>query len=146
MIGLLALIFWQFVPKPEVQVIYQPWFMDQVQHDNVKSLSIQGNELKGELRKETPYTPSPGSSTQVLVKKFYTYIPSEELIAPLCERLTRNGENSPEVVRIEGNPQNQATGLAWIILLLPTFVILGLIWLMMRRARINSMAGFSAAS
>jgi cell division protease FtsH len=132
-IGLLALIFWHFVPKQEEQVTYYPWFMEQVQNENVKSISIQGNEIRGELRKETSYSPSPGTSKPV--RRFYVYIPSEELIAPLCERLTKGSENDPEVVRIEGNPPNQAGGLAWIILLLPTFVILGLIWLMMRRAR-----------
>ena len=38
-------------------------------------------------------------------------------------------------LKIEAIPPNQANGLAWIMLLLPTFVILGLIYFMMRRAR-----------
>ncbi len=133
-IGLLALIFWHFVPKQEIQVTYYPWFMEQVQHENVKCVSISGNEIRGELRKQATYSQSPGA-TPTPVLRFYTYIPSEELIAPLVERLTRGSEKETEVVRIEGNPPNQAGGLAWIMLLLPTFVILGLIWLMMRRAR-----------
>ncbi len=133
-IGLLALIFWHFVPKQEVQVLYYPWFWEQVQNDNVKSVSIQGNEVRGELRKETTYSPSPGA-TPTPVRKFFTYIPSEALIGPLYDRLTRDAEKGPEIVRVEGNPPNQAGGLAWILFLLPTFVILGVIYLMMRRAR-----------
>ncbi|MGC8639953.1 MAG: ATP-dependent zinc metalloprotease FtsH, partial [Isosphaeraceae bacterium] len=38
-------------------------------------------------------------------------------------------------VRIETNPANSASGLVWLMLLLPTFLILGFIYLMMRRAR-----------
>ena len=70
------------------------------------------------------------------MRKFVTYIPSEELIKPLYEKLSApRGGKDTEVVRIEGNPPNSAGGLAWIMLLLPMFVVLGLIYLMMRRAR-----------
>jgi cell division protease FtsH len=133
-IGLLALIFWQFVPKQEVQVLYYPWFEEQVKNQNIKSISIQGNEIRGELRKQVPYSHSSGA-TPIPVQRFYTYMPSEELIPALYERLVGAGEKSAEIIRIEGNPQNQAGGLAWILFLLPTFVILGVIYLMMRRAR-----------
>ena len=132
-IGLLALIFWQFVPKQEIPVQYYPWFVEQVKNENLKSISIQGNELRGELRRETPYNSSSGTS--VPVRRFYTYIPSEELIAPLCEKLTHGNEKDTEIVRIEGNPPNPGGGLAWIVFLVPMFVILGVIYLMMRRAR-----------
>ena len=49
LIGVLGLIFWQFVPKSEIQVLYYPWFIEQVQAGNIKSLTIQGNELRGTL-------------------------------------------------------------------------------------------------
>ena len=134
-IGLLALIFWQFVPKQETPVTYNPWFMDQVENKNIKSISIQGNEIRGELRKEVTYTQSPGT-TPIPVRKFIVYVPSEELIKPLCEKLAPSpGGNDTEIVKIEGNPPNSAGGLAWIMLLLPMFVVLGLIYIMMRRAR-----------
>ncbi len=45
------------------------------------------------------------------------------------------GKKTVEPARIDAQPPNSASGLAWIMLLLPTFVILGLIYLMMRRAR-----------
>ena len=31
------------MPKPETPVDYNPWFLDQVESDNIKSLSIHGN-------------------------------------------------------------------------------------------------------
>ncbi len=79
--------------------------------------------------------------TAIKIRKFFTYAPSEASIYPLELELRKNDERrdaktgAVERVRIEGNPPNQATGMAWIILLLPTFVILGFIYLMMRRAR-----------
>ena len=32
-------------------VLYYPWFYEQVQADNIKSITIQGDEIRGELRK-----------------------------------------------------------------------------------------------
>ena len=57
-----GLIFYQFVPKTETSVRYYPWFYDQVQADNIKSISIQTPEIRGELRKEQPYQSSPQSA------------------------------------------------------------------------------------
>ena len=125
-IGLLALIFWQFVPKQEVQVLYYPWFEEQVSSGNIKSILVQGTEIRGELRKAVPYSPSPGT-TPVTVGKFFTYVPSEALIPPLYERLTKEAEKRAEVAHIDGSPPNPGNGLAWILFLLPTFVVLGVI-------------------
>ncbi len=140
MLGGFGLIFWQFVPKNEIQVVYNPWFLDQVKKNNIKAISFQGVEIRGELRTSESYSASP-SMTPLKVRKFYTYAPSEASIFPLELELRKNDERrdantgAVERVRIEGNAPNQATGLAWIMLLLPTFVILGFIYLMMRRAR-----------
>lgn len=128
LIGGFALIFWQFVPKTEVLVDYNPWLLEQVKKNNIKTISFQGVEIRGELRSEEPYNDGP-SMPLTKVKKFYTYAPSEASIYPLELELRKNA------VRIVGSPPNQATGLAWIMLLLPTFVILGFIYLMMRRGR-----------
>ena len=54
-----GLIFYQFVPKAETSVGYYPWFYEQVQADNIKSISIQGTEIRGELRKDQPYQSAP---------------------------------------------------------------------------------------
>src|SRR5215468_8239939 len=67
-----GLIFWQFAPKNEVLVSYSPFFTDQVDQGNIKSLAIQGLEVHGELRKEQQYHP-PSSSALLTVKKFYTF-------------------------------------------------------------------------
>ena len=53
-----ALIFWQLSSKPETSVSYSPFFLDQVEKDNIKSLSIQGGEARGELRKKELYPSS----------------------------------------------------------------------------------------
>jgi cell division protease FtsH len=136
-IGLLALIFWQYVPKTEVQVLYHPWFIEQVENDNIKSISFQGNEFRGVLRHPQPYVTPTGASTVVL--RFYTYAPSEDLIRPVVERLQEHAkkaeEKGVELVKIEGSRPNTASGLAWVMLLMPTLLILAIIWLMLRRAR-----------
>ncbi|MGO9468420.1 MAG: ATP-dependent zinc metalloprotease FtsH [Isosphaeraceae bacterium] len=140
LIGGFALIFWQFVPKTEIQVLYYPWFVDQVDSANIKSISIQGNELRGELRKEMHFV-NPSTLTTTLVRKFITNAPSEASVGPIVERLIQNDKKIQaegkklEPTRIDPQPLNSASGLAWIMLLLPTFVILGFIYLMMRRAR-----------
>jgi cell division protease FtsH len=142
LVGLFALIFWQFVPKTEVQVQYSPWFVEQVKKDNIKSIAFQGIEIRGELREKQPYQNQPGTgSTRVDVTRFLTYAPSEEMIKVIVEDLEKINEKKvaekkiDEAVRIEGNPPNVNNNLAWIVLLAPTLVILGFIYLMMRRAR-----------
>ena len=55
LIGGFAIIFWQFMPKPETAVDYNPWFLDQVESDNIKKISIQANEVRGEVRQARPY-------------------------------------------------------------------------------------------
>src|SRR4051794_39848465 len=135
LIGGFAIIFWQFMPKPETPVDYNPWFLDQVDSDNIKKLSIQGSEVRGELRKDQPYQSSTSTSS-VPVRRFITYFPSEESIQPVIKQLRdANGKKTTDPVRIETNPANQASGLVWLMLLLPTFLILGIFYLMMRRAR-----------
>src|SRR5512135_3291800 len=130
-----GLIFWQFKPTNEVNVSYSPWFLDQVDSDNIKSLSIQGIEVRGELRKEQPYKP-PAAATVQQVKRFYTYFPSEKSIDLVQEKLrTMKRPPGAEEPRIETSPPQAANSLVWITLLLPTFIIVGLIYFMMRRAR-----------
>ena len=133
LIGGFAIIFWQFMPKPETAVDYSPWFLDQVESDNIKKLSIQANEVRGELRQDKPYQ-SGVTPTSVQVHRFITYFPAEQSIEPVLQKL-RNNNKTSDPVHIETNPANTANGLVWLMLLLPTFLILGLVYLMMRRAR-----------
>ena len=130
-----GLIFWILKPTNEVQVAYHPWFTDQVKKGNIKSISVQGTELRGELRSPKPYRSS-ATSPPVNVTKFYLYFPSEAAVQPAIDDVKKySNTDKNDEVRIEANPPNTANGLVWITLLLPTFVIVGLIYFMMRRAR-----------
>ncbi|MDR3622243.1 MAG: ATP-dependent zinc metalloprotease FtsH [Paludisphaera borealis] len=140
LIGGFAIIFWQFKPKPETPVVYSPWFLDQVDQDNIKSLAILGTEARGELRDPQPYQ-STSSTNSVPIKTFITNFPTEQSIDPIVQKL-REGKPKDGVkkathdpVRIDVSPANTPNGLVWLMLLLPTFLILGFIYLMMRRAR-----------
>ena len=129
-----GLIFWIYKPTNEVQVAYHPWFTDQVKKGNIKSISVQGTELHGELRSPRDYRASPTSTVQV--KKFYLYFPTEAAVQPAIDSIEKHSNTDKnDEVRIEAVPPNTANSLVWITLLLPTFVIVGLIYFMMRRAR-----------
>ncbi len=153
-IGLLALIFWHFVPKTEVEVPYFPWFTEQVDKGNIKSVSIQGNEIRGELiqdeRLQPPLRLDRAGDPVLYVCSIRGDDPSRSWIVSRRRRARRprvpakdecacsggrGEEEGDSPLRIMAAPPNQAGGLAWIMLLLPTVFVLGLIWLMMRRAR-----------
>ncbi|QEH37529.1 ATP-dependent zinc metalloprotease FtsH [Aquisphaera giovannonii] len=135
LIGAFAIIFIFWVPKPETTVDYNPWFLDQVEANNIKRITIQANEIRGELRAETPYLPSGSSTSSVKVNRFLTYAPTDQALDATVNRLRGFGKDGKDPVAIEGSPINGANGLVWIMLLLPTFLILGIFYLMMRRAR-----------
>ncbi|HEV3162625.1 MAG TPA: ATP-dependent zinc metalloprotease FtsH [Isosphaeraceae bacterium] len=135
LIAIIVLIVWLGSPKGEVQVSYSPWFLDQVQNDNIETISIQGVEARGKLRAPREYKPPKEKKSQV-VTEFLVYFPTEESIDPIVQKL-RSLEPKPpnqKVVVETGLPQS-ATGLVWLTLLLPTFLILGVFYWMMRRAR-----------
>ncbi len=135
LIAAFVLIFYQFGPKSEVPVNYQPWFIEQAKAGNIKSLAVQSTEIRGELRKETKYQP-PSNTAAVPVKRFYTNLPSEDSTRPLLDKIQEWAAAAhKEPVRVDISPLNQPGTIVWITFLLPTFVILGLIYFMMRRAR-----------
>ena len=136
-----GLIFYQFVPKAETSVRYYPWFYDQVQADNIKSISIQTPEIRGELRKDQPYQSSP-QQTAVIVKRFVTNAPSEASIDTIVQKLIELNERksaeekkSGELINIDPQPPTSANGLLWMMLFLPAFIILVFVYLFVRRAR-----------
>ncbi len=133
----MALLFYLIIPRPDVPVEYYPWFLAQVDADNIKSLSIDGNTIRGELRRDHPYT-NQSTKTITTVRKFLTYAPADNSIEPMVRKVIENNakhDKLDEATLIEGNPPNSASGLIWILMILPTVVILVFIWLMMRRAR-----------
>ncbi|MGE3818942.1 MAG: ATP-dependent zinc metalloprotease FtsH [Isosphaeraceae bacterium] len=130
-----GLIFWQFSPKNEVQVSYSPWFLDQVEAGNVASLSIEGMTGHGVLRNKQKYLPA-NSQTLLNVEKFSVHFATEQSIDSVIEKLRKqSAESKAEPVRIDPSPQQTPSSLVWITLLLPTIVVIGLIYVMMRRAR-----------
>src|SRR3954449_10681899 len=108
-----GLIFWQFAPKNEVSVSYSPWFLDQVDAGNIKSLSLQGLEVRGELRRKMEYQ-APSSGVSQPVTRFITYFPSEPSIDTVVNKLRdqeekekqklKPGEEPVPPVRIDPSP------------------------------------------
>ena len=86
-----------------------------------------------------PTYETPGTRTTVKVTKFITYFPSEEPINDAVKdklKRPRQAASRKEPVRDRGPARRRRpTACVWITLLLPTFVIVGLIYFMMRRAR-----------
>jgi cell division protease FtsH len=139
-LGLVFVVYYFPFFRSEAEVSYA-WFLDQVDADNVKSLSISGTEVKGELRQKAQYHPQKVSTPKVITY-FLTYFPSELSIQPVITTLrseTRKDKDGKTVrrdyTRIETTAPPSVSSFVVITFLLPTFLILGLIWIMMRRAR-----------
>jgi cell division protease FtsH len=129
----LIFLFWNMTLRKD-EVSYD-WFLGQVARDNVKKLTIDGAQVRGELRTPAKYDVSDDRSVEMQV--FTTHFPSEEQIQPVLDTLmSHKAEGSKRrPVKIEVNPPQAATSLIWITILLPTFLFIGLIYFMMRRAR-----------
>ena len=142
LLGGFGLIFYQFVPKAETAVQYYPWFYEQVQADNIKSISPQGLDLHGELRKEQFYQSAP-NQPQVSVKRFVTNAPSEASVDAVVQKLIElDAKRTPEEkkggdgTRIDPQPATSAAnGLLWMVVFFPAFIILIILYLFVRRAR-----------
>ncbi len=141
LLGGFGLIFYQFVPKAETSVGYYPWFYEQVQNDNIRSILPQGTEIRGELRKEQDYQSAPNQQPQK-VKRFFTIAPSEASTETILQTLIQRDKNrtpeekkAGEGVRIDPQPTTSATGLLWMIVLFPAILLLVFLYLFVRRAR-----------
>ena len=141
LLGGFGLIFYQFVPKAETSVGYYPWFYEQVQNDNIKSILPQGTEIRGELRKEQEYQSAPNQQPQK-VKRFLTIAPSEASTDTILQTLiqrdksrTAEEKKAGEGLRIDPQPTTSATGLLWMIVLFPAILLLVFLYLFVRRAR-----------
>jgi cell division protease FtsH len=124
-----------YVNKPERGIVSYNWFLEQVDLDNVKAIGIQGIEVRGELREERTYDISETRSERLTT--FRTNFPSELQIQPVLDKLTsyKTEGSKRRPVRIEVEASQSANSLLWFTILLPTFLFLGLMYLMMRRAR-----------
>ena len=144
LITVVVLITYMLSGKNETSVNYSPWFREQVKSDNIESLVIEGVMVRGKLRTPVPYHP-PGEKPIEKVGKFITAFPSEASIQKdvdeLLNRVARVEPDGTKVMKpaeepeIDVIPPQGANGLVWLSLLLPTFGLLLLVFLMMRRAR-----------
>jgi cell division protease FtsH len=133
LIAVVALITYLITPRPEVQVNYSPWFLEQVKADNIETLTIQGSKGQGKLRKEAEYE-SPGSRP-VKVMKFITYFATESQIDHMVNMLNDRDKKTAAPPKIENQPADGASTWLWMTFLPPTILLLGLFYFMMRRAR-----------
>ena len=135
LIGVVALIIWAYTPSKHTPVTYS-WFQDQVRDDNVKSLTIQGLEATGQLRAKTSYNPPSGGPSRS-VEDFSIAFPTDRQIEPVLEELDgyRKEGSKRKRVMIETIVPQAAGAYLWISFLPITLLFLGLIYIMMRRAR-----------
>ena len=136
----LGLVVVSWYPKGEVEVAYSPWFWDQVNNDNIKSIQFQGSEIRGTLRNKAKFRALDGAvKDEVPVEKFVTYIvPTDGEVDRLMAALRNpmGADNHPRILpEITPLPPQAAGSVFWITLLLPTLLVVGAIYLMMRRAR-----------
>ena len=79
LLGLLAvnllLSFLTSGPADRPRVPYQPFFVNQVNANNVSEISSQEDSIEGELKAEATYDP-PGDAEPVMVTGFETEVPA----------------------------------------------------------------------
>ena len=135
-IGVVALSIYLYSPSKNTPVSYS-WFRDQVAAGNVKALSIQGLEATGQLREKADYNQVAAGAVSRKVEYFSSAFPSEYQIQPVLDELDNYEKQEPKRPRvlIEAVAPQAAGAFLWLTLLLPTLLFVGLIYIMMRRAR-----------
>jgi ATP-dependent metalloprotease FtsH len=63
-------------PTSRPQVPYQPFFVEQVEADNVREISSTSDSIEGSLKKEATYTPPDGGDAVKVSQDFKTEVPS----------------------------------------------------------------------
>ena len=140
LIAVVGLITWVLSGNKETTVNVSPWLMEQVHNDNIENLTTEGLVLHGKLRKETSYTQLPPAQPIKDVSKFtctlLTEMQLDEVRKELENPRDKDGHEKKEArPRIEGSPNQGATGLIWLSFVLPAILFILLVYLMMRRAR-----------
>ncbi len=111
------------------RVPYQPFFINQVQAQNVSEISSKGDSIEGQLKNETSYDP-PGDDKPIQVTKFKTEVPSFVDHGQLTNVLTQAG------VTINAEPPDSGRSIFWTLVLgfLPWLLIIGFfIWIARRQ-------------
>src|SRR4051812_37495773 len=134
LLGLLALnLLLSFLtsgPADRPRIPYQPFFVSQVNANNVKEISSKGDSIEGELNNEATYDP-PGDAKPVKVTKFKTEVPSFIDPASITSLLSQHN-----VVINAESPDSGRSLLGTLVLgFLPTLLLIGFfIWLIRRQA------------
>jgi cell division protease FtsH len=114
--------------EPRITVPFNPFFLEEVQAGQVKSISTKGDSVQGTFGTKLRYPPTNTKAT--LTKQFSTQIPSFWNTTQLSAALKEKG------VVINAKPTTQSTSLLAELLLGfgPTLLIVGLFILLARRA------------
>jgi cell division protease FtsH len=119
-------------PASRPRVPYQPFFVNQVNANNVQEISSTGESIEGTLKNAATYDP-PGDAKPVKVdKNFKTEVPSFIDPASITQLLQQHG------VVINAEPPDSGRSTLWTIVLgfLPTLLLIGFfIWLIRRQLR-----------
>jgi cell division protease FtsH len=117
-------------PADRPRVPYQPFFINQVNANNVDEISSQEDSIEGTLKNEATYDP-PGDAKSVDVNKdFKTEVPAFIDPASITQLLTQHG------VVINAEPPDSGRSLLGTLILgfLPTILLIGFfIWLIRRQ-------------
>jgi cell division protease FtsH len=125
----LVLSFMTGRPEERKRVPYQPFFVDQVEADNVKELSSRADSIEGELKNEATFNP-PGDAEPVGVTKFETEVPA--FIDP--SELTRLLAEQNVVINAEPPDEGRSLWVTLVLGFLPTILLVGFfIWLFRRQ-------------
>jgi cell division protease FtsH len=125
----LVLSFMTGRPEERKRVPYQPFFVDQVEADNVKELSSRADSIEGELKDEATFNP-PGDAEPVGVTKFETEVPA--FIDP--SELTRLLAEQNVVINAEPPDEGRSLWVTLVLGFLPTILLVGFfIWLFRRQ-------------
>jgi cell division protease FtsH len=112
------------------QVPYQPFFVEQVEADNVREISSTSDSIEGTLKKEATYTPPGGGDAVKVSEDFKTEVPSFIDNKATTELLTEH-----HVVINASAPSSGGSPLLTILFaFLPTLLIIGFfLWLIRKQ-------------
>jgi cell division protease FtsH len=114
--------------EPRVKVPFSPYFVDQVEAGQVKSISSKGDTVQGTFARKIKYPPTDANATPTTL--FATQVPvfwSSQSLTSLLQ--------SHDVEVNAQNPNPGTSVLATILLGFgPTILLIGLFWLLARRA------------
>jgi len=112
------------------QVPYQPFFVEQVEANNVREISSTSDSIEGTLKKEATYTPPGGGDEAKVSEDFKTEVPSFIDNKATTELLTEH-----HVVINASAPSSGSSPLLTILFaFLPTLLIIGFfLWLIRKQ-------------